>query len=112
MGTFLKRNLIQTLVLVVRGNLELSYGKKMGLVFGGAFAVAALVLSTIVFPFWNLIREDVYEEVVILTNDDGVCYVETSDTIPKIIENCNLNSGEKATIKYGQGLAWAKIIES
>ena len=104
--------MIQILVLAVRGNLELSYGKKMGLVFGGAFAVAALVLSTIVFPFWNLIREDIYEEVVILTNDGGTCYVETSDTIPKIIENCNLNSGDKATIKYGRGLAWATIIES
>lgn len=112
MVTFLKRNLIQILVLAVRGNLELSYGQKMGLVFGGAFAVAALVLSTIVFPFWNLIREDVYEEVVILTNDDGTCYVETNDTIPKIIENCTLNSGDKATIKYGRGLAWAKIIGS
>lgn len=111
MVTFLKKNSIQTLVLAVRGKLELSYSQKMGLVFGSAFGVAALVLSTIVFPFWNLIREDVYEEVVILTNDDGKCYVETSDTIPKIIENCDLNPGDKATIKFGQGLAWAKIIE-
>lgn len=91
--------------------LELGYGKKMGLVFGGAFAVAALVLSTLVFPFWNLIREDVYENVVILTNDNGTCYAETADTIPKIIENCNLHAGDNATIKFGKGLAWAKIVE-
>ncbi len=84
----------------------------MGLVFGGAFAVAAIVLSTMVFPFWHLIREDVYEEVIILTNDAGVCYVETDDSIPKTIENCNLKAGDKVTIKFGQGLAWAKIIES
>lgn len=84
----------------------------MGLVFGGAFAVAAIVLSTLVFPFWNLIREDVYEEVVILTNDDGVCYVETTDAIPKIIENCDLKPGDTTTVKFGRGLAWAKIIES
>lgn len=84
----------------------------MGLIFGGAFALAALVLSTLVFPFWNLIREDVYEEVIILTNDNGVCYVETVDNIPKIIENCNLKPGDKATIKFGHGLAWATIIES
>ena len=71
-------------------DLELSYGKKMGLVFGGAFVAAALVLSTIVFPFWNLIREDVYEEVIILNNDGGVCYVETKDIIPKTIENCKI----------------------
>jgi hypothetical protein len=92
--------------------LELSYGKKMGLVFGGAFTVAAIVLSTMIFPFWNLIREDVYEEVIILTNDKGICYVETKDSIPKTIENCDLQPGDKTTIKFGHGLAWAKIIES
>ena len=83
----------------------------MGLVFGGAFAVASIVLSTMVFPFWNLIREDVFEDIVILNNDKGTCYVETKDFIPKIIENCDLQSGDKATIKFGRGLAWATIIE-
>ncbi len=81
------------------------------MVFGSAFAVAAIVLSTMVFPFWNLIREDVFEDVVILNNDKGTCYVETKDSIPKIIENCNLQSGDKTTIKFGRGLAWATIIE-
>ncbi len=91
--------------------VEFTYGQKMGMVFGGAFAVAAIVLSTMVFPFWNLIREDVFEDVVILNNDKGTCYVETKDSIPKIIENCNLQSGDKTTIKFGRGLAWATIIE-
>ncbi|MCV0392455.1 MAG: hypothetical protein K5790_04075 [Nitrosopumilus sp.] len=90
--------------------MELSSSQKAGLVFGGAFVVAGIVLSTLVFPFWNLIREDVFEEVVILSNDNGVCYIETSDSIPKIIENCNLNPGDTATIKFGQGLAWASIV--
>jgi len=67
-------------------------------------------LSTLVFPFWNLIREDTYEEVVILTNDDGICYVETTDNIPKIIDNCTLNSGDKTTIKFGKGLVWGIIV--
>ena len=49
--------------------------------------------------------------MIILTNNDGVCYVETSDTIPKIIENCTLKSGDVATIKFGEGLAWATIVE-
>lgn len=92
--------------------MELTSGAKMTLAFGGAFAVAAIVLSTLVFPFWNLIREDVFEDVVILTNDNGTCYVETSDSIPKIIENCNLEPGSNATIKFGRGLAWATIVES
>jgi hypothetical protein len=51
-----------------------------------------------------------YEKVVILTNDDGICYVETTDNIPKIIDNCTLNSGDKTTIKFGKGLAWGVIV--
>ena len=91
--------------------MELSSGQKTSLVFVGAFLTAGIVLSTMVFPFWNLIREDVYEEVTILTNDDGVCYVETKDTVPKVIEDCTLNSGDMTTIKFGEGLAWATIVE-
>jgi hypothetical protein len=90
--------------------MELSSSQKTSLVFVGAFLVAGIVLSTMVFPFWNLIREDVFEDVVILTNDDGVCYVETSDNIPKIIEDCTLNSGDEITIKYGEGLAWGTVV--
>jgi len=63
-----------------------------------------------VFPFWNLIREDVFEEVTVLNNDNGTCYVETKDDIPKIIEDCVLNSGDTVTIKYGKGLAWATVV--
>jgi hypothetical protein len=92
--------------------LELNTSQKTGLVFGGIFAVVVIVMSTMVFPFWNLIREDVFEEVLILNNDNGRCYVETVDSIPKIIDNCNLQPGDKAQIKYGKGLAWATIIEA
>ncbi len=91
--------------------MELTSSQKGGLVFGGAIVAAGIVLATAVFPFWNLIREDVYEDVTILTNGGGVCYVETSDDIPKTIEDCTLASGDSATVKYGQGLAWASIVE-
>lgn len=77
----------------------------MGFVFGGTFAAAAIVLSTMVFPFWNLIRKDVFEEVVILNNDQGTCYVETKDMIPKKIQKCELQPGDKVMIKFGRGLA-------
>jgi hypothetical protein len=90
--------------------MELNSSQKTSLVFVGAFVIAGIVLSTVVFPFWNLIREDVFEEVTILTNNDGVCYVETADMIPKIIENCTLHSGDVTTIKFGDGLAWATIV--
>ncbi len=91
--------------------MKLNYSQKLSLAFGGAFIVAGIVLSTLVFPFWNLIREDVYEDVEILANDDGVCYVETIDNVPKTIDNCNLQTGDKTTIKFGEGLAWATIVD-
>ena len=95
--------------MAVPGKMEISSSQKTGLIFLGAFLTAGIVLSTLVFPFWNLIREDVFEDVVILTNDDGLCYVETMDDIPKTIEDCTLSPGDEITIKYGEGLAWATI---
>ena len=91
--------------------MELSSSQKTSLVFVGTFLTAGIVLSTMIFPFWNLIREDIFEEVIVLTNNDGVCYVETSDTTPKTIENCALKTGDVVTIKFGEGLAWATIVE-
>jgi hypothetical protein len=95
---------------VAPGNVKLSSSQQQGLVFVCAFLAVGIVLSTMVFPFWNLIREDIFEDVVILTNDNGACYVETTDTIPKIIENCMFNPGDSVTIKFGEGLAWATIV--
>ena len=95
---------------MVLGKMQLSSSQKTSLVFLGAFLTAGIVLSTIVFPFWNLIREDVFEEVVILSKDGTSCYVETTDNIPKIIEDCMLNSGDVVTVKYGKGLAWATVV--
>ncbi len=46
--------------------MELSDGQKYAIVFLGSLAVAGIVLSTLVFPFWNFIREDVTEEVEFL----------------------------------------------
>jgi hypothetical protein len=95
---------------VALGNMKLSSSQQQGLVFGGAFLVAGIVLSTMIFPFWHLIREDVFEDVVILSNDNGTCYVETDDNVPKIIENCELDAGDKVTIKFGKDLAWATVV--
>ena len=92
------------------GEMKLSSSQQQGLVFGGAFLVAGIVLSTMVFPFWHLIREDVFEDVIILNNDAGTCYVETIDAVPKIIENCEFSSGDKVTIKFGKDLAWATVV--
>ena len=94
----------------VHGKMKLSSSQQQGLVFGCAFLAAGIVLSTMVFPFWHLIREDVFEDVVILGNDDGICYVETIDAVPKTIDNCNFDTGDEVTIKFGKDLAWANIV--
>ena len=70
--------------------VELTQSQKHGAIFGGALVLAGLIIATLVFPFWNLIREDVFEETEILSSKDGVCYANTVDNIPKTIENCNL----------------------
>ncbi len=92
--------------------MELSDGQKYAIVFLGSLAVAGVVLSTLVFPFWNFIREDITEEVEIFRSADDNCYVDTPDGIPKTIENCNLKEGTIVTIMYGHGLPWAKIVDS
>ena len=84
--------------------------KKHGLMFLFIFIAAAVIISTVVFPFWNLIREDVYEEVEILLNERGKCYADTIDNIPKTIANCDHEIGDIVTIKFGKGLANAVIV--
>ena len=90
---------------------ELTDSQKYGAIFGGAIIIAGIVLATVVFPFWNLIRADVFEEVEIISSSNGECFANTSDNIPKTIANCDLEPGTIVTIKYGEGLAWATISE-
>ena len=89
---------------------EMKDSKKYGLMFLFTFIAAAVILGTLIFPFWNLIREDVYEEVEILLNERDKCYVDTSDNIPKTIDNCIHKIGDIVTIKYGKDLAYAVIV--
>jgi predicted nucleic-acid-binding protein len=89
---------------------EMNDSKKHALMFLFTFIAAAVILGTVIFPFWNLIREDVYEEVEILLNERDKCYVDTSDNIPKTIDNCIHKVGDIVTIKYGKDLAYAEIV--
>ena len=73
--------------------MELSDGQKYAIMFLGSLAVAGVVLSTLVFPFWNFIREDITEEVEIFQSADGNCYVDTIDGIPKLLKTVILNLG-------------------
>ena len=90
--------------------MEISESRKHAIIFLGALAGGGLVIGTLVFPFWNLIREDVFEDTVILANDGGTCYAESADGFPKTIEDCGLEPGTEVTIKYGRDLAWAEVV--
>ena len=90
---------------------EMSDGKKYGLMFLFIFITAFIIIATLIFPFWNLIREDVYEEVEIMLNERGMCYVDTVDNVPKTIDNCDSEIGDVVTIKYGKDMAYAEIVE-
>jgi len=93
---------------------EMSDGKKYGLMFLFIFIAAFIIIATLIFPFWNLIREDVYEEVEIMgkwsTWYGTMCNVDTSDSIPKTIDNCDRDVGDIVTVKYGKDMAYAEII--
>ena len=47
---------------------EMKDSKKYGLMFLFIFITAFIIIATLIFPFWNLIREDVYEGVEIMGN--------------------------------------------
>ncbi len=109
---FLQKNKILVVLRVgdCGNTMELNDSKKHSLIFLFAFVAAGTIIATLVFPFWNLIREDVFEEVEILSNEKGTCYAETKDLVPKTIENCSAQPGDKVTIKFGRDLAWAEIV--
>ena len=89
---------------------EMNDSKKYGLMFLFIFITAFIIIATLIFPFWNLIREDVYEEVEIMLNERGKCYVDTLDNVPKTIDNCDKKIDDVVTIKYGKDLAYAEIV--
>jgi len=67
----------------------------------GAIAAAIIIMSTIVFPFWNLFPRMVTEKVkVVYVDETGRCTVETSDGLVVIIPPCNAKAGDNITATY------------
>ena len=69
------------------------------LVFG-AIAAAIIVMSTVVFPFWNLIPSMITETVKVVYVDQTGCTVETKDGFVVKIPPCNAKPGENITASY------------
>lgn len=66
----------------------------------GAIAAAIIVMSTAVFPFWNLIPNMVTEKLKVVYVENGKCTAETIDGY--IIRNipCNAKIGDNITASY------------
>ncbi len=66
----------------------------------GGIAAAVIIMSTIVFPFWNLIPTMVTEKLHVVYVEDGKCTAETNDGY--IIRNipCDAKVGDNITASY------------
>jgi hypothetical protein len=63
-------------------------------------AGAIIVMTTAVFPFWNLIPRMVSEEVQVKAVDQNGCYVQTHDGFVIHIPPCNAKPGENITATF------------
>lgn len=66
----------------------------------GAIATAIVIMTTLVFPFWNLIPNMVTEKVRVVYVEAGKCTAETNDRF--IIRDipCNAKIGDNITASY------------
>ncbi|MDE1765329.1 MAG: hypothetical protein KGI27_03525 [Thaumarchaeota archaeon] len=69
------------------------------MIFGG-IAAAIAVMTTLVFPFWNLIPSTVTEVVTVKAVDQSGCYVETKDHFVVKIPPCNAQPGQNITASF------------
>ena len=69
------------------------------LIFGG-IAAAIVVMTTLVFPFWNLIPANVTEQVTVKATDESGCYVETQDHFVVHIPPCHAKPGDNITATF------------
>ncbi len=66
----------------------------------GAIAAVIIIMSTAVFPFWNLFPKMITEEVKVVYVDQTSCTVETSDGLIVKIPPCNAKPGDNITATY------------
>jgi hypothetical protein len=69
------------------------------LIFGSIVA-AVVIMTTAVFPFWNLIPRMVTEEVQVKAADQSGCYVQTHDGFVVKIPPCNAKPGQNITATF------------
>lgn len=66
----------------------------------GSIAAAVIIMSTVVYPFWNLIPDMTTGEVKVVYVDESGCTVETKDGLVIKIPPCNAKPGDNITATY------------
>ena len=72
----------------------------------GAIAAAIIIMSTAVFPFWNLFPRMVTGNVKVIYIDSSGCTIETPEGIVTKIPSCgSAKAGENTTASYDAKIA-------
>lgn len=66
----------------------------------GGIAAAIAIMTTVVFPFWNLMPSTVTENVTVRSVDQTGCFVETYDHFLIKIPACNAHPGQNITATF------------
>ena len=77
-------------------------GMNERLMLFGAIIAAVVIMSTAVFPFWNLFPRMVTEKVKVVYVDETGCTVETSSGLIVKIPPCNAKPGQNITATYDE----------
>jgi hypothetical protein len=78
-------------------------GKKLVIIFVIAIIGAIFFIQFLFgFPLKELVRENVKEEAKVITKNDSICVIETSDH-PRTISDCKYQIGDLLTVTYKNG---------
>jgi hypothetical protein len=69
-------------------------------IIAGAIAAAIIVMAVAVFPFWNLIPNNVTETVKVVLVEESGCTAETHDGFDVKIGPCNAKAGDTITASF------------
>ena len=78
-------------------------GKKLVIIFALAIIGAIFFIQFLFgFPLKELVRENVKEEAKVISKNDSICVIETSDH-PRTISDCKYQIGDLLTVTYKNG---------
>jgi hypothetical protein len=78
-------------------------GKKLLIIFGLAIIGTILFIQFIFgFPLADLFRQNVTQEAKVVSKNDAICVVDTSDH-PRTISNCKYQVGDLLKVTYKNG---------